>query len=387
MPQNDDTQPRSPFQQPTAGSAPPFEGEPLTPTLDAPPDAAPPDGPGCAMWGLAGVVIAVFALAIVGLAGAAGWTTGERIWQVDATATQDRRIAEQLARIPTDIAAGNPALLGMRLNFLAELTPGVPGVDGFAVTATALALPTVTPTPTPTLAAPTGAPAASPTPEAFAATAEPGAAGPAFDLDALYAEAQRQVSLGQYEEAIETLDVLIALDETYQTAAVRALMTQALTTHAANLFTSLDTIAEAIFYTDRAEEFGADIGELSYERLVGQLYLDATRVSDLGDYGAAIRAWQRLLNYQPEYKGVNVRQQIFRQYVLFGDAWVAGGQPCLAVPQYINALSLFNSPEVTGKRDAAQQACANATPTPDPNNPGGVPGEQPTVAPIGVPGT
>ncbi len=395
----EDTQPRSPFQNnPEAQSAAEraFEQQ-LQPDLTPPSgtgDDDPLPGPGCAVWGLLGAIVALFGVAVVVMAGVAGWTTGQRVQHANATATQDNRIMEQLVRIPTDAANGSQALLLMRLDFLAEQTPGIADLAQLQQLATGVFLtaqPTITPTPPPAAATdipptPTeAAPLVASTPEADG--------GVAYDLDALFSEAERLVALGQYADAIDLLDSIAGLDEAYRPNEVRALQSRALTTHAENLFAQLDSIAEAIFYTDRAEELGANIGELSYERLVGGLYLNAVRQTDLGDYGAAIRAWQALRSYQATYKGIDIQRQIFSQYVLFGDAWVFGGQPCRAVPEYTNALNLFNDPTVTGKRDSAQQACQNRTPTPDPNNPGAAGGTggnapgAPTIAPIGVPGT
>lgn len=393
---DDDTQPRSPFEKrPPGGDSGGFASEPLQPDLNQPPDAEGDDavGPGCAVWGVLGAIVLVFGLAVVAMAGVAGWTTGQRIAETNATATQDHRIMEQVIRIPTDAAGGNQSLLIMRLEFLAEQTPGIGGLADLQALATGVYLtaqPTIMPTATltpPDMPTATAIATMPPTDSAPVVVATASGEGVDFDINALFSEAERLVALGQYEDAIDLLDSISGLDPNYRTAEVNALLSRALTTHAAALFGSLDTIAEGIFYTDRAEEIGADIGELSYERLVGSLYLNAARQTDLGDYGAAIRAWQALLSYQPTYKGIDIRRQIFDQYVLFGDAWVFGGQPCRAVPEYTNALNLFNSAQVSGKRDAAQQACANATPTLDPNAPTPPPGAAPTIAPIGVPGT
>lgn len=372
---NDDTQPRSPFQD----SQPPIMGM-------NPPEDDTPAGPGCFFWGLISMAIFSFSLLIVMLAGAAGWTSGQRLAQADATATVNHRIAQQFEQIPTDLAAGNLDLLQFRLDYLMGVTPAVNGLADVQRSATQLAVnlqPTITPTPsatatpTATLPAPEVTQAAEITPEATAEVVDS-----RFDIEALLLEAQRQVDLGEYEDAIDTLDAIMGIDENYRREVVRDLMARALRNQATLLFQSTDTVAEAIILTNRAEEFGP-IGDLDYERFIGGLYLDAVRTIDLGNYLAAIRSLSEIAQYQTTYKGININEQIFNQYVAYGDALVAGGQYCQAVGQFNSALSLFNNNVVTGKRDAAQNTCQQGiqlTLTP------GVSSTQDGVAPVGQPG-
>src|SRR5882724_6061569 len=85
-------------------------------------------GPGCLVIGLVGLIIIGFAGLIIALAGFAGWTSGQRIAQGNATATSNAVIKDQLNRIPGDIASKNLELVKARLDYLITLTPGVPGV-------------------------------------------------------------------------------------------------------------------------------------------------------------------------------------------------------------------------------------------------------------------
>lgn len=369
-PQQDDTQPRSPLRSQSPG-------QPVH-TASGPADDGEFTGPGCLVWGVVSAIMLVLALLIVGLAAAAGWTGGQRIASANGTATQAYVINEQLARIPTDIAGGNEYLISVRLDFLAAMTPGVPAVPELRQTATAVHLTAIaTPTPTPTAQRIEVTEEA--TAEATAVQAEDG-----YDLAALLSEAQRQVDLGMYEDAIETLDAIIRIDSNYQRTAVRSLMSRALRSQAAILFRSLDTLAEAINLTNLAEQYGP-IGELDYERYVAGLYLDAIRTTQLGNYAASIRSLNELYQLQTTYKGVDIGRLLFTQYVSYGDAWVFGGNNCAAVPHYDSALRLFSDSEVRGKRDAAQTACELAqTATPFAPAPGAE--GQPTIAPVGQPG-
>ena len=387
MAQNDDTQPRSPFKD----SPPPQPTlNPQTGIPPVEPDNS-PQGPGCFLWGIVSVIIFGLSLSVVGMAGAAGWTSGVRIAETDATATVERRINQQFEQIPTDVAAGNQAILQFRLDYLLGVTPGVMGIAEVQQTATQLAMQmqptmtataTTTPTATPTTAAPEITEEAPPPTDASADDAN----NSGFDLEALLLEAQGQLDIGEYEEAIDTLDAIMGINPDYRPEVVRDLMSRALRNQAALLFQSIDNVAEAIILTNRAEEFGP-VGDLDYERYIGGLYLDAQRTVALGNYLSAIRNLNEIYQLQATYKGVDIGQEIFNQYVAYGDALVAGGQHCQAVGQFTTALNFINSNTVIGKRDAAQNTCQQGiTLTGTPGATGDTPpGEQP-VAPVGQPG-
>ena len=128
--------------------------QPVKPILEMPDDKPRSGAPGCLVIGLIGLMVIGFAGLIIALAGFAGWTSGQRIAQGNATATTNAVISDQLTRIPGDIASKNQALVNARLNFLLTLTPGVPGVMDLAQTATAISIPTTTATPMPTATKP-----------------------------------------------------------------------------------------------------------------------------------------------------------------------------------------------------------------------------------------
>ncbi len=351
---SDDTQPRSPFR------------------VEVPDDEPENNGPGCLVWGFIAAVIMGIAVLIIALSAFAGWSSGQRIAQTNGTATQSAVISDQMARIPQDIASGNTTLLGKRIDYLATLTPGVPGLDVIIQTATAVyvqAIPTATPQPSIT-----------PTTQAVIEnTPEPQAVGTvsSIDLPALLQEAQTDVSLRDWDGAIQALDAILAADSTFEANTVRSLMLQSLTSKAYLLFRSgNDTtgLAEANLLTDRARQFG-DIGDLAYESTIASQYLDA--VNSIGiDYGTAIQRLTAVYSQLPNYK--NVGQLLFSQYVGYGDALVAGSNNCQAASEYQTALTIINDVSVSAKLTAAQTACSNPTPL-------GTPGES-TIAPVGVGG-
>jgi hypothetical protein len=367
----DDTQPRSPFKTP-----------PHVPVVTMQPDEPEPirSGPGCATWGLIGVVGVGFALFIVILAAAAGWFSGQRIAQTNATATQYAAINEQLNRIPGDVNSGNMVLLQARIQFLATLTPGVAGLNDIMQTATAVYMkhqPTATPPPTATLEA---------TEAVVEATEAPTVAGSpnALDLPKMLTDAQNAIAVRDWDTAIDRLDIIISADSSFETNTVRNLMSQALNAKAQALLLSpnLGDLAEGVILTDRAKEFG-DISEINYESIIASQYLDAIAAVGIS-YPLAIQKLSQVYNQVPNYR--DVAQQLFNQYVGYGDAWVAQSEFCPAAAQYQAAVSLFNDAGVSAKLTNAQTACSQATPVGAP--PGTVqPGATQPIAPVGVPGS
>lgn len=365
----DDTQPRAPFKV-----RPEREPPLIPPPTDD--DTLGAGGPGCLLWGVVGAMMLSCAALVTLMAGAAGWTSGQQIARANATATQSAQIADQLNRIPGDVASGNTVMLEARIRFLATLTPGVQEIPALVQTATAVylqRLPTATPTSTPTLEA-----TATLVPVEVVPTAPSGG----FDKAALLHQARSAVALAQYEEAIDLLDALIALDPAYERPTVNALMLEALRSRALILFRTGTNLAEAIVLTDRAEDFGlSSQDDLRFEREVATLYLSAKSASGT-NYGAAVQALQRVLQLSPNY--LDARQLLFRQHVSQGDYWAAQNEFCPAVGPYTSALSVINDPAVAAKRSNAEMICAQATPVGLPPDAALPPNGQP-IAPVGVP--
>ncbi len=363
----DDTQPRSPFQTPPAGpmvEPPLMDDEPVN------------SGPGCFLWGCIGLFILALSAAIIALAGFAGFSAGTRIAQANALATQNAAISQQLSLIPGDIASGNEFLLNARIQFLATLTPAVSGLGDIMQTATAVHLtsvPTATPTPMPTVLA---QPTVISTPTSAPIAITPGVA---LDLPALLEESRLAVNVSDWDAAIETLDVILAADSSFETAAVRSLMSQALNAKALQLFRFGTTgdLAEALRLTDRAREFG-DASELAYESYIAGLYLEAFNTLGM-DFATTIRSLQQVYNEQPNYR--DVRQLLVQQYIGYGDAWAAQFEFCPAAAQYQNALALVQDATVNAKLTNAQTLCAQATPLG-----GATPLPGTLIAPVGQPG-
>lgn len=362
----DDTEPKRPQNFPPPSAMPPPQPD-VMPYGAYPVDEG-PDGPGCLVWGCMGAFSSLLALGMVILAGFAGWTEGLQVAQVNATATREAGITVQCDFLRTDLQNNNSGLAQRRLEALLQATPSPGCLLELAPTATAVYLinlptntPTITPSPQPTVT-PTLAPSATLpaeiTAEPAATTEDTGVVG-GFDLAALLNDAQNYLAAGDYADAIDTLDAISAIDPTYQKTTIDQLLYQALTTRARQLYRSNGNLAEAILLTGRAEEYG-DIGELNFERTIARYYLNAQTALDV-NYSLAIRNLSYVVSQSPGYR--NAADQLYEQYVAYGDALALGGDACNAVSQYNAALSLRPAApaSLSTKRDEASATCSGQT--------------------------
>jgi hypothetical protein len=368
------------------------ETEPKSPFKDHPIEAAKeifpddedgrPSSPGCGMMGLVGGLIVVFAIIIVGLAAAAGWTAGQREANVHATSTQNASIDEQMLHIPTDIAAGNTDLLHVRLNYVATIAPNAPGLVEYMQTATALYMarqPTATLTPLPTQTA-------TETAEATVEMIGTSSNDSPFEPATMLQQARAAVSANQWSDAIDILEAISVIDPNYESVTVRQLLTDAMNSYARQLYqSSQPALGNTI--VGRIQALGLPLAEgLAYERDVAELYLNAQAASAAGD-PRAVSYLQQIINQGAAGRYYNqARDLLYDYYVRQGDAYA--GDPnfgfCPAVQFYQSAVNIYSSGVATGKLRNATDMCALATPTPDPLL-AGTPGQ--TIAPIGAPGS
>jgi hypothetical protein len=344
-------------------------------------------GPGCLAWGLLGVAGLAFSLLIVFVAGLFGYFDGQQTVADYAEGTRQAFIDEQLSTwIPQDIANGNVVLLGARIDGLASLTPPPPEFAALVATGTQFALdnqptatptmlpsPTVTPTPTITDAPSSPTVAPSPTVDTSAAN-DPDA--PLFDVEALFVEAESQMSIGEYEEAVLTLDAIVGVDPTYRPAEVEAMLFEAWEVIGRRLLRSGDpaNLASGIRAANEAANYG-DIGELNFEVYVAGLYLDAQSREPLNPLGA-IEVYSTLYAQAPNY--LDVRTKLFNLRVALGDEYLAAFDFCPAAVQYQAALGIqAGAVDIQEKLETAQTSCQSG------QAPGGTPGTPGTPAPIG----
>jgi hypothetical protein len=194
-------------------------------------------------------------------------------------------------------------------------------------------------------------------------------------------EAQNAIAVRDWDTAIDRLDIILASDSTFETGSVRSLMSEALVEKANELLLSADLsdLAEGVILTDRAREFGS-VDRINYESIIAAEYLDGIAAIGI-NYPLAIQKLSAVYSQVPDYK--DVRQQLFNQYLSYGDAWVAQGEYCPAAGQYQAALGVLNDQGTSAKLTNAQTMCSQATPVGAP--PGTVlPGTAQPIAPIGV---
>ena len=356
---------------------------------------------GCLIWGMVGVLLAGM---MVAGAAFAGWNSGISLARHNATGTAAAELARQCDHLRTDLAAGNTRLVQRRIEFLRQHTLAPTCLIELAPTATALYLaslpratlrPTLTATSQPTIAA---ASRARPT---VAATDAAAAAGSLYeyDLDVLLAEAEADMSRRNYRAAIDTLDAIIAIDESFQTDHVGALHFAALTEQASALFRS-GRLAEGIVLARRAETYGdVQALELNYEWIIAELYLDAQRLK-ITNPAESVRLFSRIVYEHGlrAYQDGLVISELQEAHRNYGDALSWQGEHCQAQGQYQAALDLRASPSridraaVMAQHSQAAQACSGASVTqpsstalPDNGEPTGAP-IRPTIVPVGQAG-
>ena len=347
---------------------------------------------GCLIWGMVGVLLAGM---MVAGAAFAGWNSGISLARHNATSTAAAELARQCDHLRTDLAAGNARLAQRRIEFLRQHTPTC--LIELAPTATALYLaslpratlrPTLTATSQPTIAA--------------ASRARPTVAASSlyeYDLDVLLAEAEADMSRRNYRAAIDTLDAIIAIDESFRTDHVGALHFAALTEQALALFRS-GRLAEGIVLARRAETYG-DVRalELNYEWIIAELYLDAQRLK-IANPAESVRLFSRIVYEHGlrAYQDGLVISELQEAHRNYGDALSWQGEHCQAQGQYQAALDLRASPSridraaVMAQHSQAAQACSGASVTqpsstalPDNGEPTGAP-IRPTIVPVGQAG-
>ena len=321
-------------------------------------------GPGCLIWGLLGILCIFLALAMVAGAAVIGWNAGLDIARSQATQTIAADLQQQCAHTASDIASGRSALVRTRLEYLQTRQPDLPCLNALIPRATALhqqPLPTAAPPPQPAATFPAPAmPTAAPAP------AQVITGGAAYDLPALLAEAQADLNRADYQAAIDTLDALTGIDANFQPDLVSSLHFQALTSQATLLFRN-GKLSEGILMTRRAEAFGDIRGlDLSYERLIAGLYLNAQRYK-MTQPGEAVRLFSRIVyeNGLEHYQGGQVIAELQEAHSNYGDALMGQGDPCAAKDQYVAALNLrptegsISLASLSTLRNSADEACSS----------------------------
>ncbi len=311
-------------------SPPPEWLAPIETTNLVTPEAA-PSAPGrCLLSLMVMSLTSCMCVVVIGLSIVAGVRD-----EVDAVQTDEaREVATELAfqydRGVQDEAQGRLELACDRLEWVATQDPSFRDVVARqqSVCMRLSVTPTLSSTSTPT---PTLTPTASPSP---AMTATP-TAPPVAEY---FAEAEKYLDFGYYEDAIEWLDVVIATDSDYRQTEVQQMLFTALVEQANRYFSGVNPVSEessmglpgnqlarGIQLTDRALELQAanpTVGNYSqiphYTRNFVARFLQAQSFLDNGEFQRALVILDALCeeNCAWEYRGVSV--QSLRQRALNG---------------------------------------------------------------------
>ncbi len=306
-------------------------------------------------------------LSVIFLAGTAGWQEGQRLVERTATARQRDYVRSECANFAEDIREERPEFMERRIELLASLTPAVPCLATIPPTATALALrltadnlPTVLPTALPTATAPplaTTLPTTNPNPPSSSTPDTKDHSAIDMHLEA----ARAAVVAEDWQKALDDLELVRAIDDSYARNTLNALMLLALRRRANEHFIA-GQLAEAILLVNRAETFGLEDNDpLRFERTVANYYLNALHWRDINP-SRAIQYLELLLDYAPNYPPFSQEKAVTilaNQRVAYGDQLLAGQDPCAAQTQYQTAQNLgFASAEINAKMTEAEQACA-----------------------------
>ncbi|MBI4771995.1 MAG: hypothetical protein HY784_16665 [Chloroflexi bacterium] len=327
----------------------------LSSAPDAPTAPIPTVRPGYPAWLSAGLVALVLLL-VIGLSAYGGYRAGLSERTRNAEAAARRAADEQFDLGRQDLAAGRYERARLRFEYILSIDPGYPG----AAAALAEAERRLNATPTPT---------ATPTPL-------PDTAGE------LFARAEALATAGDWDGVIQTIGALRGVDPGYEAIKADGLMYRALRNRGVDQIKA-GALELGISDLDQAEKIGPLDSEADGYRLWAELYLAANSYWGLN--------WERASYYFGElYAAAPYFQDTFQKYYQatrnYGDQLARAGEACGAEQQYELALRLKADPDLTDLLAAAREACAAATPTPDPNaTPTSDPNATPTPEPTALP--
>ncbi|MDI7278251.1 MAG: tetratricopeptide repeat protein, partial [Anaerolineae bacterium] len=191
----------------------------------------------------------------------------------------------------------------------------------------------------------------------------PTAAGSQSEPSALLTEGRAAYERGAWDESIQKLEALRALDPTYEQSAVDRLLVGAYINSGLKLVNE-GSMEEAIRRFDQALALQPDNPDVQLQLRLATLYQGGLSVWGV-DWKKTLQDLSAVYALKPDYRDTAERLQ--RAYVEAGDAAGAESAWCDAVEYYKAALDLSSSPEVAARRDEAAQRCASPGGTPVPS--------------------
>jgi len=281
---------------------------------------------------------ACLCLLLVALAGVAGYRDGLATSDARVTQTLATGIAQQYATGVADFEQGYAELAVARFAWIVE-TVGAPtqyAQDSAERLATArvvaayTATPAPTGTPAPSLTPPPTATVTPPPTAAASPTSEAAAPGARQDPAALFERAQTALNVSRYEEAIEWLDALRALDPTYRQGEVTAALIQALTSQGKIYLRGQnadgeDRLMRGVTLVYRAADLGPVDNLLLGEAIFVEDYINARNYVNGGYYAQALLILEDLCNRNCDWGYPNLNPVTVRDLLQAAQAGASAG--------------------------------------------------------------
>ncbi len=300
------------------------------------------------------IVIGVLAVVVLsaGVAIWGGYQAGLKQHQSQAQATRSAELKTQYDLGVADLAAGHNELARQRFEYILGIEPNYPGAaEKLAEAKVVLQItPSTTPLPLPTLT--------------------PLAQG--TDPASIFALAQQSSAGKNWDDVIQNLSDLRALDPAYKPAEVDKLLFTALRSRGV---ARIDTqqLESGIFDLNQAEALGTLDTDAKSHRLWARYYLDAMSFWGL-DWGKTVQLLSELHTFAPYF--YDSASRLYEARLKYAAQLEAGKHFCEAAAQYTEAQAQSPAPAVAEKLAAAQSQCVptpvggestpDTTPTPAP---------------------
>ena len=179
----------------------------------------------------------------------------------------------------------------------------------------------------------------------------------------LFDEARALVAKKAWDDAINRLEQLHALNVNYQTQEANDLLFQAYSASAKEAVTA-GQIELARERFDSALTIRSSDAEVQRQRDLAVLYLDGQQAVGY-NWPVAIQKFTALYQQDPNYD--DVKRRLVDAYTQYGDIAMKQNASCLALREYDGALAIIKDASISDKRAQAMTLCRQAivaTPTP-----------------------
>ncbi len=186
---------------------------------------------------------------------------------------------------------------------------------------------------------------------------------------ALFDEANDLVSKKQWDDAINRLEQLRALNTGYRSQEANDLLFQAYVA-GGKAATAANQIELGRERFEAALTIRPGDPDTVHQRDLAALYLDGQQAAGY-KWDVAISKFSDLYKQDPNYD--DVKQRLVDAYVQYGDTAMKQNASCLAVREYDGALAIVKDNQISDKRTQAMSACRVAivaTPMPPGMTPG-----------------